>query len=107
MLTVACLIQYVSWPGFIVHSSGDTNCGLSCFRKSVGLVLMCNFLVTLTVACLVSGSELALFWMCALLVTLTVACLVSGSELALFLMCTLLVTLTVACLVSGSELAWF
>ena len=67
--------------------------------------------------------------MCTLLVTLTVACLVSGSELALFLMCTLLVTLTVACLVqlvswpgfdvhssgdpdcglsfSDGELAWF
>ena len=90
---------------------------------------MCTLLVTLTVACLVSGSELALFLMCTLLVTLTVACLVSASELALFLMCTFLVTLTVACLVqmvswpgfnvhssgdadcglpcSGSELVWF
>ena len=45
--------------------------------------------------------------MCTLLVTLTVAFLVSESELALFLMCTLLVTLTVACLVSEGELAWF
>ena len=42
--------------------------------------------------------------MCTLLVTLTVACLVSGSELALFLMCTLLVMLTVACLVQ--EVSW-
>ena len=53
----------------------------------------------LTVACLVSGSELGLFLICTLFVTLTVACLVSGSELALFLMCTLLATLTVAGLV--------
>ena len=60
---------------------------------------MCTLLVTLTVACLVSVCELALFLMCTLLVTLTVACLGSASELALFLMCTLLVTLTVACLV--------
>ena len=28
--TVACLVQDVSWPGFNVHSSGDTDCGLSC-----------------------------------------------------------------------------
>ena len=60
---------------------------------------MGTLLVTLTVACLVSGSELALFLMCTLLVTLTVACLVSVCELALILMCTLLVTLTVAGLV--------
>ena len=67
--------------------------------------------------------------MCTLLVTLTVACLILESELALFVMCTFLVTLTVACLVqfvswpgfnvhfsgdtdcglscSESELAWF
>ena len=90
---------------------------------------MCILLVTLTVACLVSASELALFLMCTLLVTLTVAglvqwvswpglmytllvtltvaCLVSGSELALFLMCTFLVTRIVACLVSECELSWF
>ena len=29
-LTVACLVQDVSWPGYNVHSSGDTDCGLSC-----------------------------------------------------------------------------
>ena len=29
-LTVACLVQFVSWPGFSVHFSGDTDCGLSC-----------------------------------------------------------------------------
>ena len=37
MLTVACLVQHVSWSGFNVHSSGDAD----------------------TVACPVSGSELA------------------------------------------------
>ena len=59
---------------------------------------MCTLLVTLTVACLVSGSELALFLMCTLLVTLTVAAL--GQRVSWpGLMCTLLVTLTVACLV--------
>ena len=83
-LTVAGLVQRVSWPGFNVYSSGDSDCGLSC-----------------------SDSELALFLMWTLLVTLTVACLVSVCELALFLMCTLLMTLTVACLVSVCELAWF
>ena len=61
--------------------------------------MMCTVLVTLTVACLASECELALFLMCTVLVRLTVACLASDSELALFLMCTLLVTLTVTCLV--------
>ena len=43
---------------------------------------MCTFLVTVTVACVVSEGELAWLLMCTLLVTLTVACLVSDSELA-------------------------
>ena len=30
-LTVAGLVQYVSWPGFDVHSSGDIDWGLPCF----------------------------------------------------------------------------
>ena len=30
-LTMACVVQTVSWPGLNVHSSGDTDCGLSCF----------------------------------------------------------------------------
>ena len=71
------LFQAVSWPGFNVHSSGDTD-----------------------MACLVSASELAWFLMCTPLVTQTVACLVPDGELAQFLMCTLLVTQTVACLIS-------
>ena len=29
-VTVAGLVQRVGWPGFNVHSSGDTDCGLSC-----------------------------------------------------------------------------
>ena len=102
-------VLFREWVGLVlyVHCSGDTDCGLSCFSQWVGLVLMCTVLVTLTVACLVSGSELAWFLVCTLLVMLTVACLVSESELALFSMCTILVTLTVACLVSVCELAWF
>ena len=43
----------MSWPGLNVHSSGETDCGLSCFRESVGLVLMCTLLVSLNVACIV------------------------------------------------------
>ena len=82
-----------------MHSSGDTNGGLSCSESELALFLIYTLLVTLTVACLVSVCELALFLMCTLLVTLTVVCLVLASELALFLMCTLLVTLTVAFLV--------
>ena len=27
------LFQEVSWPYFNLHSSGDTDCGLSCFSK--------------------------------------------------------------------------
>ena len=38
ILTMACLVQYVSWPGFNVHFSGDTYCGLSCFSMWVGWV---------------------------------------------------------------------
>jgi hypothetical protein len=52
-------MQRVSWPGFNVHSSGETDCGLSCFRMLVGLVLMCTLLLIQTVACLVLGGELA------------------------------------------------
>ena len=78
------LFQAVSWPGFNVHSSGDTKC-----------------------TCLVSASELAWFLMCTPLVTQTVACLVPDGELAQFLMCILLVTQTVACLVLEGKLAWF
>ena len=29
-VTVAYLVQIVSWPGFDVHSSDDPDCGLSC-----------------------------------------------------------------------------
>jgi hypothetical protein len=43
---------------FNVHSSGDTDCGLSCFSE-LAWCLMFTLLVTLTVACLVSGGELA------------------------------------------------
>ena len=57
---------------------------------------MCTLLVTLTMACPVSASELAFFVMCTPLVTLIMACPVLASELAFSLMCTLLVTLTVA-----------
>ena len=52
-LTVACLVQTVSWPCFDVNSSGDTDCGLSCSESELALFLMCTVLVTLTVACLV------------------------------------------------------
>ena len=52
-LTVAGLVQRVSWPGFNMHSSGDTDCGLSCSDSELSLFLMCTVLVTLTVACLV------------------------------------------------------
>ena len=83
-LTVACLVSECELAWFNVHSSGDTDCGLSFFRMSVDLVLMCTLLVTLTVACLVSVCELALFLMCTLLVTLTVACHFSVCELAWF-----------------------
>ena len=38
-MTVACLVQNVSWPSFNVCSSSDTDCGLACFREWVGLVL--------------------------------------------------------------------
>ena len=74
--------------------------------SELALFLMCTLLVTLTVACLVQDVRWPGF-KAYFLVTLTVACLVSECESALFLMCTLLVTLTVACLVSDSELAWF
>ena len=67
--------------------------------------LLYNFLVTQTVACHVSGGELAWFLICGLLVTWTVACLVLEGELNWFLMCTLLVMQTVPCLISGGELA--
>ena len=60
-LTVACLVQGVSWPGFDMHSSDDTDCGLSCSDSELSLFLICAVLVTLTVACLVSESELAWF----------------------------------------------
>ena len=60
-LTVACLVQFVSWLGFNVHSSGDTDCGLSCSDSELALFLMCAVLVTLTLACLVSDSEFAWF----------------------------------------------
>ena len=72
-----------------------TLCGLSCFSLWVGLVLMCTLLVTLTVACLVSASELALFW-CALFWWYW-PCF--RQWVGLVLMCSLLVTLTMACLV--------
>ena len=52
-LTVACLVQGVSWPGFNVHSSGDTDCGLSCSGSELSSFLICAVLVILTVACLV------------------------------------------------------
>ena len=32
-LIVACLVQFVSWLSFNVHSSGETDCGLSCFSQ--------------------------------------------------------------------------
>ena len=60
-LTVAWLVQHVSWPGFHVHSSGDTDCGLSCSDSELALFFMSAVLVTLTVACLVSDSEFAWF----------------------------------------------
>ena len=41
------LFQMVSWHGFNVHSSGDTDCCLSCFRWWVGMVSICTLLVTL------------------------------------------------------------
>ena len=62
-------------------------------------------MVTETVICLVSDSELAWFLVYTLMVTETVICLVSASELAWFLMCTLLLTQTVTCLVSEGKLA--
>ena len=52
-LTVACLVQTVSWPCFDVHSSGDTDCDLSCSDSELAWFLMCTLLVTLTLACLV------------------------------------------------------
>ena len=58
-LTVGGLVQRVSWPGFDMHSSGDADCGLSCSGSELALFLMCAVLVMLTVACLVSDSELA------------------------------------------------
>ena len=55
---------------------------------------MLCFLVTETVGCLVSESELAWFILCTALVTEIVACLVSSeSVLALFLISITLVTL--------------
>ena len=44
-----------------MHSSGDTDCGLSFSESELALFLMSAVLVTLTVACLVSDSELAWF----------------------------------------------
>ena len=43
----------MSWPGFNVHSSGDTHCGLSCSDSELALFLMYTLLVTLTVLFLV------------------------------------------------------
>ena len=60
-LTVAGLVQRVSWPSWDMHSSGDTDCGLSCSDSELALFLMCAVLLTLTVAWLVSDSELAWF----------------------------------------------
>ena len=71
-LTVACLVQGVSWPGFNMHSSDDTDCGLSCSDSELSLFLMCAVLVTLTVAYLLSVCELAGSLMCTLLVTMAV-----------------------------------
>ena len=59
---------------------------------------MCTLLVTQTVACLVTGCQLAWFLIYSLLVTQTLACLVYDSELAWYLVCTLVVILTVAVL---------
>ena len=82
--------QDVSWPHFRCACSGDKDCGLSCFRMWVGLVLTCTS--SNTDCDLVSGCELAWFLMCTILVTQTVAYLVSVGELSWFVMCTLLVT---------------
>ena len=53
-------------------TSDDTDCGLSCFSMSVGLIFMCTPLVTLTVAYLVSVCKLAWSLMCTLLETIAV-----------------------------------
>ena len=44
-----------------MHSSGYTDYDLSCSDSELALFLMCTLLVTLTVAYLVSGSELTWF----------------------------------------------
>ncbi|KIJ95046.1 hypothetical protein K443DRAFT_109459, partial [Laccaria amethystina LaAM-08-1] len=78
-----------------VHFSGNTDCGLSCFR--------------ICVVCFVLVGELAWILMCTLLVTQPVACLVSGCELAWFFMWTLLVMQMWPILFQmvRCELAWF
>ena len=65
-----------------MHSSGDTNCHLSCFSLWVGLVFGVHSSLIQTVACLVAECELSWLSMCTLLVTETVACLDSDCELA-------------------------
>ena len=57
------LFQRVSWPVFNGDTLGDTDCGLSCLVCELSWFLMWTLLVTKTVACLISGSELARFSM--------------------------------------------
>jgi hypothetical protein len=40
------LFQNVSWPGFKVHSSGDTDCRLSSSVCELAWFLVCTLLVT-------------------------------------------------------------
>ena len=63
-----------------MHSSGDTNCGLSCFRWYVSLVLNV-YSSGDSVVCLVPEGELTCFLMCTVLVTQVVACPVSEGKL--------------------------
>ena len=89
---LANLLQKVSWPGFEVNSSADTDCDMACFSWQVGLVFNVHSSSDTDLTHLASASELAWFLMWTLLVTQTVPCLISVCELAWFLVCTLLVT---------------
>ena len=71
-----------------MYSFGDACCGLSSFRRWVGLVSNLHSSGDMYCGPSCLASELVRFFMATMLVTHAVACLVSEGQLPCFLMCT-------------------
>ena len=99
---VACHFSECELAWFLIFTFMVTHT-VACLVSGGELVNNCVLLVIQSVAHLVLGCELAWFSMCTSLVTET--SLAPGCEFTWFVMCTFLVTQTVACLVSARELA--